>query len=70
LIFSLICVWLTPGIWYSIGIFDGDDVRLLGLHGPQRRAQRRRLSASGGADDEDHAVLMAQKLAHFLERGG
>ena len=49
-------------------IFDRDDVGLLRLHRPQRGAQRRRLAAAGWADDEDHAVLMAEEFAHILER--
>jgi hypothetical protein len=49
-------------------ILDRDDVGLLRLHRPQRRAQRRRLPAAGGADDQNHPVLMAEELAHLFER--
>ena len=57
--FSLTCVWLTPGIWYSIGssivmMFVRPD-----LIERDRRAERRRLAAAGRADDEDHPVLVA-----------
>jgi hypothetical protein len=49
-------------------IFDGDDVRPLRLHLRQRRAQRRRLPASGGTDHQNHAVLMAEEAAHLFQR--
>ena len=68
LIFSLICVWLTPGIWYSIGSSIVMMLVLLRLHRRQRRAERRRLAAAGRADDENHAVLVAEEVAHLLER--
>ena len=43
-------------------ILDRDDVGLLRLHRRQRRAERRRLAAAGRADDENHAVLVAEEL--------
>ena len=50
------------------GILDRNDVRLLGLHGAQRGTERRRFAAPGGANDQDHPVLVFEKLADLFER--
>ena len=66
--FSLTCVWLTPGIWYSIGSSIVMMFVRLGLDRRDRGAQRRRLAAARRTDDEDHAVLVAEEVAQLLHR--
>ncbi len=57
--------------WHLVldGIFDRDDVRVLCFQRRQRRAQRRRLAAARGTDDQNHPVLVTQEEPELFESG-
>ncbi len=50
-------------------VLDGDDVGVLGVELPEHGVQRRRLSRSGRAGDQNDAVRLANEIAQGRERG-
>ena len=56
-----------PRIWYSTGIFDGDDLVFVGLDLVERGVERGGLAGAGGAGDEHHAVGLLDVAAEARE---
>ena len=61
----LICVWLMPSIWYSIGSSSVTTFRVAGVDFLKGGVERRALAAAGRAGDQNEAVLQANHVAEL-----
>ena len=61
---GLTCDWLMPGISYSTGILDGEDLARRLVEDRQHGGKRRGLAAAGRAGHHDHAVRQRQQPRH------